>query len=531
MAGQSFPLGELTADILNITPEEFDQLYALSGNLGKGKDQEAIMEGIYALLKERLLFQLLTAEGVRWNANKFREIVGDIYSFNQTMFWFIDRFLMHLKKLDPENHAAALYDFYTDPHLDKMMVNFFCDPMHSFSLFDNIEVHFIPMEVPGKPDNYAVYEVYSSETIQGFLKMDFMKAVMAGHVIRRCQNCKRFFLLTQGYKTIYCDQPLADNPRRTCRQQGAKNIAKQKAEGNPVLRSYNKAYQRITADKSRGGSRRRNGGRRNTPSRTSVTWRRRGGSRTGRLRAVWTRTHYMSPCILPERADGRFPSKRGGGGMEEIFTACAAIIESCADKLCFRFECPGLREDLISCGRLAVLEQAADYRPDSRAAVTTYLYPFILGAMRRELEQSLFPMSLSKRGFKKQIVDKGLSFVSLDETFEDDDGNEWSLDPASTTDVEHAVFTKIYLELLRKEFEKCSFRDREILGGLFGVFGCEEQLPVELAFTFQMTESAVLKAKEKALARLRDACLDGELGIWRDVRKMMRAASRGQEVP
>jgi len=251
VAGQSFPLGELTADILNIMPEEFDRLYALTENLGEGKDQE-VMEGIYALLKERRLFQLLAAEGVRWDADKFREIVGDIYAFNQTMFRFIDRFLMHLKKLDPENYAAALYDFYTDPHLDKMMVTFFHNPMHSFSLFDNIEVRFIPMEVPGNPDNYAVYEVYSSETLQGFLKIDFMKAVMAGHVIRRCQNCRRFFLLTQGYKTIYCDRPLADNPKRTCRQQGAKNIAKQKAEGNPVLHGYDKAYQRITADKSRG---------------------------------------------------------------------------------------------------------------------------------------------------------------------------------------------------------------------------------------------------------------------------------------
>ena len=211
--------------------------------------------------------------------------------------------------------------------------------------------------------------------------------------------------------------------------------------------------------------------------------------------------------------------------------ACAAIIESCADKLCFRFECPGLREDLISCGRLAVLEQAAVYRPDSDASVTTYLYPFILGAMRRELEQSLFSMSFSKRGFKKQIEEKGLTFVALDEVFEDAEGGEWSLDPASPVDVERAVFAKIYLELLRKEFEQCSFKDKEILGGLFGAFGYEEQPPEELAFTFQMTESAVLKAKEKALARLRGVCLNGELGVWREVRKMMRAASRGQKAP
>ena len=249
--GESFPLGELTTDILNISPDEFHKTYALYEQIGTGNDQET-MQAIYALLRERRLFQLVTSQDVWWDAGKFREIVSDIYAFNQTMFWFIDRYLMHLKKLDPENYAAALFDFYTDPNLDKMMVNYIRNPMHSFTLFDHIEVRFIPIEVPGKPDNYAVYEVYSSETLQSFLKMDFMKAVMAGHVIRRCQNCKRFFLLTQGYKTIYCDRPLADNPKRTCRQQGAKNIAKQKAAGNPVLRGYNKAYQRVTADKNRG---------------------------------------------------------------------------------------------------------------------------------------------------------------------------------------------------------------------------------------------------------------------------------------
>lgn len=61
-----------------------------------------------------------------------------------------------------------------------------------------------------------------------------------------------------------------------------------------------------------------------------------------------------------------------------------------------------------------------------------------------------------------------------------------------------------------------------LLGGLFGAIGYEEHSPEELAFTFQITESAVLKAKEKALARLRDGCLNGELGVWREVRRTLR---------
>ena len=210
--------------------------------------------------------------------------------------------------------------------------------------------------------------------------------------------------------------------------------------------------------------------------------------------------------------------------MEEVLSTCADIIESCADRLCRRFRCPGMLEDLLSAGRVAVLKQAASYIPDGGASVTTYLYPFILGAMRRELERSLFPLSFSKRGFEKLIREKEVSFTSLDESWEDEDGEERPLDPASSVHVERAVFTKIYVELLRKEFDACSFKDREILGGLYGVFGYEAQSPEELAFTFQMTESAVMKARDRILKKLRDACLSGELGVWKEVRRAVRFA-------
>ena len=96
----------------------------------------------------------------------------------------------------------------------------------------------------------------------------------------------------------------------------------------------------------------------------------------------------------------------------------------------------------------------------------------------------------------------------------------------SPVNVESAVFTKIYLELLKKEFEKCSFKDKEILGGLYGVFGYAMQTPEELAFTFQMTESAVMKARDRILKKLRDACLNGELGVWKEVQRAVRSAMR-----
>lgn len=249
-SGDIFLLGEHSTDILNISPEEYSRMRELSNQISAG-DSDAVEE-LRALLLRYRLFQLVFPPGIKWPAEKYRQIVGDIYAFNQTMFWFIDRFLMHLKKLDAENYAAAHFDFYDHPGLDKMMVNHLRDGALAFYPFDTIDVRFMPRKMSNQPDNYAIYEVYTVDTLQAFLKMDFMKAIMAGHIIRRCKNCRRFFLLTKGYHTEYCDRPLADNPSRNCRNQSAKNTAKEKAANNPIINSYNRAYQRVTADKQRG---------------------------------------------------------------------------------------------------------------------------------------------------------------------------------------------------------------------------------------------------------------------------------------
>lgn len=248
--GIDFLLGELTCDILNISVNDFKEIWKLAKQLEHDKDG-VIVAQLHAHLTKYRLFQLISKKDKFGSVQQYQQIVSDIYSFNQTMFWFVDRYIMHLKKLDAENYAAALFDFYQNPSIDKMMVNHFRDGVHAFTLFDTVKVQYEPRETPGHLNAYAIYEVYSVNYLQAFLKMDFMKAIMTGHIFRRCKNCKRFFLLTHGYKTAYCDRPLADNPKRTCRQQGAKNIAKEKAQNNPVIQSYNRAYRRITADKNR----------------------------------------------------------------------------------------------------------------------------------------------------------------------------------------------------------------------------------------------------------------------------------------
>ena len=211
--------------------------------------------------------------------------------------------------------------------------------------------------------------------------------------------------------------------------------------------------------------------------------------------------------------------------MESIYLQNKEMVEACAGKLCRRFHCEQLWEDLVSAGTLAVLTYAERYNPDIEAALSTFLYPYIIGAMKRELENSLYPVSLSKREFEALRVQGYLSFLSLDEQYGDNGEPVVQINDARE-DVEQNVLHQIYLEALQIQFYKLSFRDREILGGFFGAFGHEQRTLADLGGQFDLTENAAAKAKDKALEKLTDACFNGEIGIWLSARKAIKEAQK-----
>lgn len=211
--------------------------------------------------------------------------------------------------------------------------------------------------------------------------------------------------------------------------------------------------------------------------------------------------------------------------MESIYLQNKEMVEACADKLCRQFHCEQLREDLISTGTLAVLTYADRYDPNVEATLSTFLYPYIIGAMKRELENSLYPVSLSKREFEALRVQGYLSFSSLDEQYGDNGEPVVQIKDARES-VEQIVLRQICLEIMEQEFNKLSFREREILGGSFGVFGYEQRTLADLGEKFDLTENATAKAKDKALKKLTDACFSGEIGIWLSARKAIKKAQK-----
>ena len=226
--------------------------------------------------------------------------------------------------------------------------------------------------------------------------------------------------------------------------------------------------------------------------------------------------------------------------IEELYLRNRDFIKGCANVICRKYSCEHMREDLISAGTIAFLEQAGRFDPSRNTELTTFLYRHILGAMRREVERSSGCVSLSKREFhnirsaqaayaKKQQVNvkdrdpeldgsiskppfnTALSFLSLD-----DDKTVCFLEPYRPIPIHMQVFLQVSYELMRKALmEELSFKDRQILVASYGVFGVPKLTLGKIGEAFNMKANAVGKARDRALQKLTQICMEGKLGRWK----------------
>ena len=91
-----------------------------------------------------------------------------------------------------------------------------------------------------------------------------------------------------------------------------------------------------------------------------------------------------------------------------------------------------------------------------------------------------------------------------------------------TASAERAVYRKVCIELLRELFDALPKKDRDILGKACGVFGYPEATLKEIGMYHMMKESAVEKAKNRAVEKLRESYPGSWLQVWRTVHRMMR---------
>ena len=214
--------------------------------------------------------------------------------------------------------------------------------------------------------------------------------------------------------------------------------------------------------------------------------------------------------------------------------------------------------ELESVGKLALVEcvRAGGYDAE-KGRFTTYVTPFLDGAMRRHLERSMGTLSLDRdsmglvRKAQNRYHQKGQSVEEISEALgisfraaaraivypthflsvydlqdPDDDGDIYerlTMNRLSGS-AEETVIRMLTMECLREEFLQLSKKDQEILGRCFGVYGHPKSDLREIAVRNRMKESGVEKAKNQAIQRLRDRCLDSLGWKLRRARRMVERA-------
>lgn len=115
------------------------------------------------------------------------------------------------------------------------------------------QIKFVPMAHPTEKGKTIPAEKAEFSYLSHFLYADFYRGLIAGNAPHRCHNCGRYFLLTEGYNTCYCNNMAPGETERTCRKVCAhRKEAKERASATPAQREYAKAYNRLKARKNRG---------------------------------------------------------------------------------------------------------------------------------------------------------------------------------------------------------------------------------------------------------------------------------------
>ncbi len=85
-------------------------------------------------------------------------------------------------------------------------------------------------------------EAYRFDSLGAFLYQDFFHGLAHHFLPNRCRNCGRYFLLAGGKYSDYCEEPLAGDGTKTCREVGSRKRYDEKCRTDPVWLAYNRAY-------------------------------------------------------------------------------------------------------------------------------------------------------------------------------------------------------------------------------------------------------------------------------------------------
>jgi len=289
--GTAFPLGQLTTDVLNLD----DKLLAMI-------DQRVgdFMSAVWTLLQEktdsaansaqerlnavwdlifdlpvyrnlhmdtetaRNLFPALLSDPGKWaetldinseGHRMFEDFFSGLEYFSESLRNFrgqirgmLELYFEPMSRRNAEAYAEAYATYFTDVAAAGGL--FF--PEQEFVQSFPTQLCFVPMAHPTDAGKVLLAEKAEFSYLSHFLYTDFYRSLMTGNAPRRCHNCGRYFLLTAGYNTCYCNGIAPGETERTCRKVGAHRKANHPTGLSPAGIEYRKVYNRLKARKQRG---------------------------------------------------------------------------------------------------------------------------------------------------------------------------------------------------------------------------------------------------------------------------------------
>ena len=76
------------------------------------------------------------------------------------------------------------------------------------------------------------------------MRFELMKMITQEVFIKKCANCKRYFILDGRTDVEYCSRPLTNQPEKACKDIGALNKYMGKVNADPIRKEYHRAYKR-----------------------------------------------------------------------------------------------------------------------------------------------------------------------------------------------------------------------------------------------------------------------------------------------
>lgn len=118
-----------------------------------------------------------------------------------------------------------------------------------------VKTEYVPQRKNAKSTVAVLARRLHFESYYSFILTDFFEGLHFGHYPRRCEICKRYFLMTSARRQQYCNgiSPYERKGKQlTCRKYAASINRKELAAADPVVDLYNRRCAAIRTEKGRG---------------------------------------------------------------------------------------------------------------------------------------------------------------------------------------------------------------------------------------------------------------------------------------